>query len=145
MPVVPGNSLQRQINENERSHLRPSPYIEVPKRCIIEKVYDVEAIEAEGGVPSEIAEVYVRGAGLIYARVRLRDESDPLYLPFAKDGPTLMAEEGSAMLIEGRPARILYRGGDVQRGVIELTANPSQRMRHPDALAGVASILDIFA
>lgn len=143
VPVVPGNAFQRKLKENDHSHLRPDAFVARPARCVIEKVYDPQTLKEEG-VENELAVPLLRHPGFLWARVRLIASRATLVLPFEKDAAEILSQWGNSLMLEGLPAKVVYYNTDKNSGRIVMTSNPTQKIRHPDDLIGVASIVDIF-
>lgn len=111
--------LQSKFKDIERDRLAPDPYAVLETSCLIQKVYDSETLN-ETGVSDELASLIIANPGWLFARVSIFNNKTTLILPFRDSEELIYTIYGNGVLLEGRPATIVYSNQDIQNGFIVL-------------------------
>lgn len=118
MSIAKGR-VQQKIHSIEQDNLRPDPFGVMEANCVIEEIYDAETLE-EKGVTEELASLILSNPGWLFGLVRIIMSGKRLILPFQDSEELIYTVYGNKVLLEGRPALVVYRNLDIQNGFIKL-------------------------
>jgi hypothetical protein len=111
--------LQSRLKDIERDRLAPDPFAVLEVSCVIQRVYDSDTLN-ETGISSELASLIIANPGWLFAKVGLYNNTTTLILPFRDSEELIYTIYGNRVLLEGRPATIVYSNQDIQNGFIVL-------------------------